>query len=371
MERSPDRVAPVCPHFLQGCGGCQLQHVDYAAQVRTKERLFDQELTSAGIERRVDRVWAMTEPWRYRRTTAIAIGWEAGFRPRERHGIVEVRDCSISHPIIGAFCDRLNVLLRALSLPNYHGKVWLDCTVVGRDQSQALQVVIQAITGLTLETHPELSQVATTLAAEENVESVAYRHRSGKVIPLIGDPMGTVEVAGRAMFLPAGSFFQTNLEMLAILLRRVRSILTERDTGPAADVYGGVGMFGLALADLVDTMTIVELDGEAIEAARRTAHAWGITNVSFASLHAERALPSISSLDMAIVDPPRSGLGASVVGTLTAKGVPLILYVSCSPQSLAQDLVQFQSADYRIESLEIFDFYPQTYHVESLAVLAR
>jgi tRNA/tmRNA/rRNA uracil-C5-methylase (TrmA/RlmC/RlmD family) len=79
----------------------------------------------------------------------------------------------------------------------------------------------------------------------------------------------------------------------------------------------------------------------------------------------------MSSLDLAIVDPPRSGLGARVVAALTANGVPLILYVSCSPQSLAQDLVQFQSADYRIESLEIFDFYPHTYHVESLAVLAR
>lgn len=371
LEPSEDRIAPPCRYYLAGCGGCQWQHLRYEAQVETKRMLADRELEKAGLEIRVSRVTSMEEPWRYRHTAAIAIGWEAGFRPRGRRGILEIHDCPISHPLIGLLSDRLNHLLRAGALPNYHGKVWLDCTVIGSSASPGLQVLIQSITGLTLETHPELPEIAQTIASIDEVRSVAYRHRSGEPRPLVGDLLTTIDVAGRDMYLPSGSFFQTNLTMVPHVLERMREVLADRSVRTAADVYGGVGTFGLHLASSLDRMTLVELDPVAVDAARRTAAAWGLENVDFVSRHAEQALPELDALDLVIVDPPRSGLGTAVTTALIGNSVPLVLYVSCSPLSLARDLAELQAGGYHISSLELFDFYPQTYHVEGLAVLER
>lgn len=371
LDASPHRIAPPCPFYLRNCGGCQWQHLEYEAQVEAKRLGVDREMERVGVAARVEQVHAMDDPWRYRRTAALALGWEAGFRPRGRRGIVEIDDCLISHPAIGALAAAMNELLQARALPNYHGKVWLDCTVVGSEQRPELQVLIQGIAGLTLETHPELPEIAERVAAIDDVGTVAYRHRSGEARPLVGDLMSIIDVQGRPMWLPAGSFFQTNLEMLSVLLDRLREKLSGRQIAHLADIYGGVGTFGLQLAREVGEVTLVELDPVAVAAARRTAADWKLGNVSFVDRHAERALPDLPPIDLALVDPPRSGLGSVVIDAIARNSVPTVLYVSCSPSSLADDLAVFQQRGFGIRSLEILDFYPQTYHVESLAVLER
>jgi 23S rRNA (uracil1939-C5)-methyltransferase len=282
---------------------------------------------------------------------------------------VAVHDCPIAHSLIGRFSHRLNELVRNGLLPNYHGKLWLDCTVVSGAGAPALQVVIQAITGITSETHPELPKMASTLAGMEWVRSVAYRHRSGEVLTLVGEPVDRIVVYGRPLYLPAGSFSQTNPEMLDLLMGRMRALLEGSQIRAAADVYGGIGTFALALADCAASMTLVELDPNAVAAARRTARERGLSNLAFIRRHAERALPELEGLELAILDPPRSGLGEVVIGALTGYRVPLIMYVSCAPPTLARDLGMFRRSGYSVERLELFDFYPQTYHVEALAVL--
>jgi len=371
LEASADRVDAPCVHYHQGCGGCQWQHVAHAAQIETKRRLVDAEMRAAGVDAQVSRTHGMETPWRYRHTAALAIGWEAGFRPRGRRGIVEIRDCPIAHPLIGSLADQLNQLLRSGAAPNYHGKVWLDCTVVGPPNDPALQILIQGIEGLTLETHPELPELADQLATLAGVGTVAFRHRSGEPRPLVGDLMSQIEIAGRLMWLPAGSFCQTNVEMVAIVLQSIREAMRNRAPQQAADVYGGIGTFGVSLANEVGHMTLIELDALAVEAAGRTAHDWGVTNMTLMSRHAERALGDLPPLDLLIVDPPRSGLGPTVCDAMVANGARLVAYVSCAPSSLARDLAVLQGANFRVESLEMFDFYPQTYHVECLAMLER
>jgi 23S rRNA (uracil1939-C5)-methyltransferase len=183
--------------------------------------------------------------------------------------------------------------------------------------------------------------------------------------------MSQIEVAGRPLWLPAGSFFQTNLQMLELVLSRLRAIVSAQHISRAADLYGGVGTFALHLAEDVDEVHLVELDPLAAGAAVRTAADWGITNLTTVASHAERALPLLEQLDLIVVDPPRSGLGTSVTEAIVRSGAPLVLYLSCAPASLARDLASLVGGGYTLESVDIFDFYPQTYHVESLAVLTR
>jgi tRNA/tmRNA/rRNA uracil-C5-methylase (TrmA/RlmC/RlmD family) len=115
----------------------------------------------------------------------------------------------------------------------------------------------------------------------------------------------------------------------------------------------------------------IESDELAVEAGRRTAERWGLKNVSFLTAQAEEALTGLDRFDVVIVDPPRSGLVEPVIDALLGSGPPLILYVSCLAQSLARDLAVLTPAGFQVEHLELFDFYPQTYHVELLAVLRR
>lgn len=371
LERSPQRVDAPCAAYQAGCGGCQWQHLDYAAQVDAKTVLVDREMEREGVATRVSMTHAMQHPWRYRRTAAIALGWEAGFRPRGRRGIIEIRDCPISHPLIGALADELNDLLQAARIPAYHGKVWLDCTVVGTVSEPGLQIVIQGIEGLTLETSPELSDVAAALASCDSVINVSFRHRSGRVCSLIGELESPMEIAGTPMWVPAGAFCQTNVEMLDQLIQRIEPALAQRAPRRVADVYGGIGTFALAFAGQVEHMTLIELDDSALSAARRTACDRGVENVSFVSQHAEKALPGLPGLDLVVVDPPRSGLGPVVTAALAESGAKSIVYVSCSPASLARDLAALQNLGFSPVSLELFDFYPQTYHVECLTILDR
>jgi 23S rRNA (uracil1939-C5)-methyltransferase len=371
LAPSPARIDGPCPYFHRGCGGCQWQHLTYAVQVEEKRSLLQRELDAHGVRATVDTLHGMSVPWRYRHTAAIALGWEAGFRPRARRGIVQIDDCAIAHPLIGTFAATLNALLVRDALPRYHGKVWLDCTVIGSPDRPALQVVIQGISGLTLDSHPELPDVAETLRHAPGVMSVAFRHKSGTVIPLIGDLIGSIEVDGRPLALPAGAFFQTNLIMLSKLLSRVREAIGPERVRHLADIYGGVGTFGLQLSGRADRVTLIELDPQAVEAARQTCTWWGLSHVSLVSDHAEHALPELPAVDVAIVDPPRSGLGEVVVEALDQNGVPLIIYVSCAPASLARDLALFEARGYTVDVVEAFDFYPHTYHIESLALLRR
>lgn len=371
VEPSSDRVAAPCRAYHAGCGGCQWQHMGYPAQVEFKRALVNREMERAGLRLRVSETHAMEHPWRYRRTAAIALGWEAGFRPRGRRGIVEVRDCPISHPLIGRLADQLNDLLRAGQIPQYHGKLWLDCTVVGTVSEPALQVVIQGIEGLTLESHSEVPDVATTVAACESVISVSYRHRSGTVSALIGELESSIEVAGKLMWAPAGAFVQTNTEMLDRLIACIQPAIESRTPAHVADVYGGIGTFALAFADKLRRVTLIELDASAVAAAERTSRDRGLTNLAFLPQHAELALFTLSDVDLILVDPPRSGLGSVVIGAIARSGAQSIVYVSCSPSSLARDLAELESCGFNSKSLSMFDFYPQTYHVECLTILDR
>jgi 23S rRNA (uracil1939-C5)-methyltransferase len=135
-----------------------------------------------------------------------------------------------------------------------------------------------------------------------------------------------------------------------------------------ADLYGGVGVFGLFLGAEAAQVTIVETDALAVEAARRTASEWGLTNVRFQLCRAGDALAGEDRYDVVIVDPPRAGLDLEVLNALSKARPPRLLYVSCLAESLARDLKILGGAGYVADKLELFDFYPQTYHVELLAV---
>ncbi|MCA1669590.1 MAG: methyltransferase domain-containing protein, partial [Thermomicrobia bacterium] len=253
--------------------------------------------------------------------------------------------------------------------PDLRGKVWIEVKVVGTPDAPSLQLVIGGIGGMDLPDRPALHPIADKLAALPEVVGVAYKHPSGETRPYHGPVASTVTVGGEPFVLPAGSFFQTNLALAARLIARTESLTTLGPGDIAADIYCGAGLFTMFLARRAGQVVAIEVDPAAIAAARETARLWGLSNIAFFAKAAEKAMDLLPDLALALVDPPRSGLDPRVTAAIIAKRPRQFVYVSCNPVTLARDLQSFIGGGYALRTLELFDFFPQTSHVESLAYL--
>ncbi|MHB8645507.1 MAG: 23S rRNA (uracil(1939)-C(5))-methyltransferase RlmD [Thermomicrobiales bacterium] len=370
IAASPHRIEPPCPYFRDhDCGGCEWQHMTDAYQRETKMNLVAGLMGEAGIDHPPETIHVLDEPWRYRHSAAIALGKGAGFRKRRRQSVIPIRNCPISHPAISALLATLNDWYADGIYPDLRGKAWIEVKVVGTTDAPSLQLVIGGIGAMDLPNRPELHPLADTLAALPAVVSVTYKHPSGETRAYRGLPISIVMVGGEPFVLPAGSFFQTNLDLLPRLIARIFDLVTLGPRDTAADIYCGAGLFTMFLARRAGRVIAIEVDPAAITAARETARLWGLTNIAFFAKPAEKAMDLLPGLDLALVDPPRSGLDPRVTEAIIAKRPRQFVYVSCNPITLARDLRCFISGGYTLRTLELFDFFPQTAHVESLAYL--
>lgn len=375
LRPAPTRVAPPCPYFGP-CGGCQWQHIDYAAQRDFKRAVVEEQVRRIGHLALDVAAVHSAAPWSYRHSAAIALGHVAGFRSRHSRWEIEVQACLISHPAISRVLHDLNDLIATGTIINFRGKVWLEVKVVhptGREEGATVQAILKGIAGIDPEGKPDLEQALERIAALPSIWSLAFRRAKGQTVPVTGPLRAPVLVAGRPFQLPAGSFFQTNLALLPELLARIEALAAPYRGGTIADLYCGVGLFGLWLAATWPESAVVgiEVDPLAIEAAEATARDWGLANCRFVARPAERALGELPVVDLLIVDPPRSGLDEKLLRALIERGPRAFVYVSCEPATLARDLAILAAGGYTVHSVEVFDFFPQTYHVESLAFLTK
>jgi 23S rRNA (uracil1939-C5)-methyltransferase len=377
LRPAPERVAAPCPYF-GACGGCQWQHIAYAAQLRFKREVVEEQLRRiGGLALDVAAMHSDT-PWAYRHSAAIALGHAAGFRARRSRWELAIERCPIAHPTISALLGALNGAIARGEIVNFRGKIWLEVKVVHptrRADEPALQAVLRGIAGIEPEGSPDLAALLERLATLPGVHSLAFCRPKGGIVPVAGPLHSPVLVAGRAYQLPAGSFFQTNLALLPALLARVTALAEPFRGGTVADLYCGAGLFALWLARewraAAGSVVGVEVDPRAIAAAEATAREWGLAGCRFVARPAERAVGELPDLDLVIVDPPRSGLDEKLLRALIARGPRGFIYVSCEPATLARDLAILTAGGYTAHSVELFDFFPQTYHVESLAFLTK
>lgn len=370
LDPSPERVTPRC-RVIDVCGGCEWQHLSHAGQLTNKAAIVRRLLAAQRLPTRIDAIHPMHQPWEYRIRAQIALGPEAGFRMRRSKQIVGLRTCPVAHPDISRLLEDLNRLIRLKQIPDYRGRVLLHAQVAGSPEEPRLQLLLEGVDGLRLDPAYVSAGAAQSLAALRRVDSVSVQDGAGDIHTLSGPALSTIRLRNRGIALPPGSFFQSNWSLLPALLDRVLELAGARPGQVVADIYGGVGLFGLFMAEQGADVTIVEIDSRAVAAARATARSWGLTNVSFVASPAEDAVADLPKLDLALVDPPRTGLDQRTIGSLIDSGVPRIVYVSCSPISYARDAAQLVRAGYSIERYELYDFYPQTVHVEGLALLTR
>lgn len=372
LAASPDRIEPPCPYFREWqCGGCQWQQIAYESQVSRKQEMIESAMQAEGLPLMVSATHTLDDPWRYRSTAGISLGKRAGFRRHGSLAIVPLHDCPISHSAIGRLMAQLNECIDTGRLPDFRGRLRLEVRVANVAQSDTLQVLIRPSEQGPVAGGDDLRRLTEVLSVIPDVTSLLLARPERPVEVLAGDLFVSVLVADRSVTLSAASFFQTNLRLLPRLIERLREGARPTAGKRMADIYGGVGLLGLFLALDGGELTVIDADSIAVAAGMKTANDWNLTNVRFEAVQAEDALVSSHDYNLVIVDPPRSGLTEEVRAALMSSRPETILYVSCLPESLARDLAYLMSAGYRVENLELFDFYPQTYHVEILAVLRR
>jgi 23S rRNA (uracil1939-C5)-methyltransferase len=337
LERSPWRVDAPCPHFGV-CGGCQFQHIDYARQIEIKRAMVADLLHSEGgfADAPVLPTLACAVPWRYRNQMRFSVNREGqtGLTARGTHRVIPLDACPIAHPSI-------NQALRALSeTPQPRPQVLVRC---GANSGQLLLQPTPAP-----EVRAEL-EAAGFEVREEDMEE---------------------ELAGARFRIRPSSFFQTNTaqaERMAVLVMRGLEL------GPqmtVADAYCGVGTFALLLARHARLVIGIEESASAVRDALWNVQ--GAANVQILQGKTELVLPTLAeAVDGLVLDPPRQGCQRLVLDALVARRIPRVVYVSCDPATLARDLKYLcaTTTSYELVEVQPLDMFPQTAHIECVAVL--
>jgi tRNA/tmRNA/rRNA uracil-C5-methylase (TrmA/RlmC/RlmD family) len=327
LEPSPHRGEPPCPFAGPGrCGGCDFQHVAIDEQRRLKAQVVSDTLRRIGhIEYDVRMEHADGDDglgWRTRMRYAVVEG-QPGMYAHRSHELIPIDRCLIAHPDSPPALDR----------------TWPDAS--------AVQTVVSSAGDTAVLTEPDDGP------------------GSRRVHEVVRDRRFRVDAAG---------FWQVHPAAAATLVDAVLTGLEPQAGETALDLYSGVGVFAAFLAGAGCAVLAVESDDEAVRNARRNLH--DLPAVTLESGKVGRVLTSaarqgLESVDLAVLDPPRTGAGPDVVRAVAALSPRRVAYVACDPAALARDLRVFLDNGYELAGIRAFDLFGMTHHIECVAVLTR
>lgn len=397
LEASPDRIDAPCPIYKQ-CGGCQLQHMNYEAQMRWKRQLVIDNLTrigklqvagdgEAGLT--VHATLGMTGPWRYRNKAQVPIGLGnmegglvGGFYAQGTHRIIDMEACLIQHENNDAVVAAVKRIARQLGIRPYDeesgkgllrhviarygfntGEIMVVLVTNGRDMNRADELV-----GMIREEIPEVRSICQNVNTDRTNVIFGDETRVLWGSDVIYDTIGDIRFA-----ISARSFYQVNPVQTEVLYGKALEYAQLSGEEVVIDAYCGIGTISLFLAQRAGKVYGVEIVPEAIEDARRNALLNGVRNAEFAVGAAEVVIPAWKQQgvtpDVIVVDPPRKGCDAALLETIVAMRPERVVYVSCNPSTLARDLRVLEDGGYRTVEVQPVDMFPHTVHIESVCLL--
>jgi 23S rRNA (uracil1939-C5)-methyltransferase len=328
LESSPLRADPACPLYGR-CGGCSLQHLNYDAQIEAKAAILADACTRVGKFKPPEIRVRRSAPYEYRNRVQFhraegrggdpkRAAFRPGFKERKGSGVVPLKDCPVAD-------KGIREALKEGNIPVPPGK-----------------------------------------------DRFTVYSRFGALLSGGTDAPSKVSVLGKELAMDPGVFFQSNIAMLELLIEDMLAVAAAADKGlPLADIYCGVGTFAAFLGPEFQAIDLVEENKTALSLARRNmprgkkADYYPLTDTAWAQSCPEK------DWGLMVLDPPRDGLSKPFGQWLAENGPGLVVYVSCDPAALARDGARLLEGGYTLTSLALFDFYPQTAHIESLAVFWR
>ncbi len=329
IAHSADRVEPPCPYYGE-CTGCQWQHLDYESQLLAKRDKVKDALARVGgfADPEVSVVLPSPDKHGYRNHARFTVNRDGvlGFVNRETRRFVRIDDCMLMH-------KGVNDLL---------GQLQDHCQETTQLSIRAGKYSGDALVQPTL-THPE---IPVTTGQKRYIESVN----------------------GHSFFVSSPSFFQVNVEQAVRVVEVIKEHLELNGDDVLVDAYTGVGTFAVLLAPIVKKVIAIEDSASAVADARENAAQ--LKNVEFLLGRTEHALDCLEDRsDVVILDPPRAGCQERALSVLVELKTPRVAYVSCDAETLARDLKILCLGGYSLERVVPIDMFPQTHHVECVAVL--
>ncbi|AQQ52457.1 23S rRNA (uracil(1939)-C(5))-methyltransferase RlmD [Planococcus lenghuensis] len=385
---SPFRVTAPCPVF-DVCGGCQMQHLSYDGQLAFKEKLVRDAMARLGKlpDVPVHAIKGMDNPWRYRNKSQIPFGERdgetiAGFYRTRSHDIADTDTCIIQSEEADIVMRELKHQLHAFGIQPYdetaHSGLLRHVVVrKGRATGEVMVVLVTRKKKL-----PQQEAVIALIRNQvPNVKSIVQNVNPGKTNVIFGDETVTLwgndvieDRIGDVRFeISARSFYQVNPDQTEVLYKQALDYAQLNGDETVIDAYCGIGTISLFLAQKAKAVMGVEIVPQAIEDAKRNAQLNGFTNTLFEAGPAEEVIPRWfkegRKADVLVVDPPRKGCDAHLLGTILEQKPERVVYVSCNPATLARDLRILEDGGYRTREVQPVDMFPQTTHVEAVAWL--
>lgn len=384
-SQSPMRAKPFCPVFGI-CGGCQVQHLDYPAQLAWKEQIVRNALRRIGgfEDADVRRPVGMTHPRNYRNKMALVVenaGGQTtfGFYQARSHALVRIDSCPVVLPQLDAAIAGLYEAARA---PDARAAFAGAKHAIVRAGAASGQAVLSITTE------------RQSLEIKERAPAIARRVRGVIGISNSFEPRTANAVLGRRMLYVWGkremeetiegvryrvspaSFFQVNSEMVGRIFRFLAPGIAADRT--IVDLYCGAGTFAIYFAARGARVVGVEENPAAVREARENAALNAVENqVQFVEGRVEGAVAdphgkkALADAQIVFLDPPRKGSDEATLDAIALAGVPNVWYLSCNPATLARDLAYLAKRGYALGVVQPFDMFPQTGHVETLATLYR
>lgn len=375
VSPSPDRVAPRCVHYGI-CGGCSLQHLSPEAQIAAKQAILLEDLHTIGKVQPAAVLPPIVNdsPWGYRRKARLGVKEVArkgkvlvGFRERGSSFVADLSQCHVLHPRVGELLPALSALIGSLSISQR-----LPQIEMAMDDEQCV-LILRILEPLSGQDEHRLS----AFQAEHDI--VFYLQPGGpdSVTPLGAevDLQYRLPAPAISLHFEPSDFTQVNSDINRKMIERAMTLLDPQRNDRVLDLFCGIGNFTLPIARYCAQVVGIEADPGLVERARGNAERNGLSNSLFytADLYGElTSEPWMQQrFEKALLDPPRSG-ALSVLALLPKLGIRRIVYVSCSPGTLARDAGELVGKhDYRLSRAGVMDMFPHTAHVESIALFER
>lgn len=341
IRPSSDRVTPTCP-FHETCGGCDLAHMNDSAR-----RAAIATAVGRGI-RYTDKVEVTPSPSQTGHRARIKMTVKrgvVGYLSSGTNDLVEIPHCQIARPEVNEVLAELRLALAGS-----------DCISSVEIRSNGSEVHVNATA-----IEQQHAQAASQLSALKNV-AINGRHAHGNT-------RFCIDIEGQTLQIGPRSFYQVNLEVNKLLIQHILRVTARLKPGRLLDLYAGIGNIGLPIAAQGVPVVAVERDKEAIRNSVATANEAGYSFTGICK-SVERFDTTTEPFDVVILDPPRSG-APGVLNRIMLTRPRAIIYVSCDLFTAARDINCVLAAGYSITSVDCFEMFPQTHHIETVLVIER
>ena len=387
---SPNRNQDIDATYLRS-GIADFGHMTYEEQLKFKRKqVVDNLYKTAGIsDVEVAETLGMETPYAYRNKAQVPVRrvkgqLETGFYRKNSHDLIPIEDFLIQDKEIDKLIVFVRDLLRRYDLKPYDEKeqTGLIRHLVVRRGHYSGQMMLVFVT-----TRPKVFRIDQVIAkiteAFPSVVSIIQNINDKNTNAIFGKEFRTLygqdtitdRMLGNDYEISAQSFYQVNTEMAEKLYQTAIDFSDLNSDSIVIDAYSGIGTIGLSFAKQVKEVYGVEVIETAVEDAKKNAERNGITNAHYVADSAENAMAKWSKdgikPDVIIVDPPRKGLTESFIKASVAMQPEKITYVSCNPATMARDIKLYQELGYELKKVQPVDLFPQTHHVETVALLSK